>query len=60
MRNKHAGTCYRCGGRVEPGAGHFERHRGGWRVQHATCAIVYRGTKRDITNTKPKEPAHGC
>ena len=42
MRNRYAGTCYRCGHRVAPGAGHFERHKGGWRAQHAECAIAYR------------------
>lgn len=44
MRNRYPGTCYRCGGRVEVGDGHFERFRGGWRTQHATCAIQFRGT----------------
>ncbi len=44
MRNNYAGICYRCSTAVEPGAGHFERFRGGWRVQHAECAIRYRGT----------------
>lgn len=46
-RNRYPGTCYRCGQRVEPGDGHFERvPEGGWRVQHAGCAIRWRGTKR--------------
>jgi hypothetical protein len=49
MRNKYGGPCYKCGERVEPGTGHFERVPGhGWRVQHAlhqgrgavTCAMV--------------------
>lgn len=44
MRNKFPGTCYRCGLRVEPGEGHFERFNGGWRTQHAQCAIDNRGT----------------
>ncbi len=44
MRNKHGGNCYRCGKWCDPGAGHFELFRGGWRVQHAMCAIEYRGT----------------
>jgi curved DNA-binding protein CbpA len=44
MRNKYPGTCYRCGKRVEAGDGHFERFRGRWRTQHATCAIENRGT----------------
>lgn len=43
MRNRYPGTCYRCGERVESGDGHFERFRGGWRVQHASCAISCRG-----------------
>jgi hypothetical protein len=48
MRNKYPGTCYRCGKRVEVGEGHFERIPGkGWRVQHAECAIKYRGTKHE-------------
>jgi hypothetical protein len=44
MRNRYAGVCYRCRERVEIGEGHFERFRGGWRTQHATCAIERRGT----------------
>jgi hypothetical protein len=44
MRNNFGGTCYRCQKWVEPGDGHFERFRGGWRVQHAICAIECRGT----------------
>lgn len=58
MRNKHPGTCYRCGGMVEPDAGHFEfvghlqkkkwpqlRYAGlKWMVQHFSCAIKHRGT----------------
>lgn len=47
MRNQHPGFCYRCGELVAAGEGHFERHRGGWRVQHASCAIKYRGTKHE-------------
>lgn len=53
MRNRFKGICYRCGSTVEKGAGHFERYRKQlsngskvvrWRVQHAECAIKYRGT----------------
>lgn len=49
MRNKYAGPCYRCGLTVEPDTGHFERHKGGWRVRHhdhirspraVTCAVA--------------------
>jgi len=42
MRNKYAGPCYRCGDTVKAGDGHFERHQGGWRTQHASCAIEHR------------------
>lgn len=57
MRNQHPGTCYRCGKRVEAGAGHFERVTKSntaklgpavsgkkWLLQHADCAIEHRGT----------------
>lgn len=48
MRNKFNGTCYKCGLPVEVGTGHFERHNGSWRTQHAlhpgrgrvTCAMA--------------------
>lgn len=43
-RNKFPGTCYRCGEAVQPGDGHFELFRGRFRVQHASCAIKFRGT----------------
>ena len=42
MRNKYPGICYRCQTPVPKGEGHFERHKGGWRVQHAACAIKHR------------------
>lgn len=42
MRNKFPGPCYRCGETVEAGEGHFERYRGSWRTQHASCAIKHR------------------
>lgn len=44
MRNRYPGKCYRCGETVEAGAGHFERLGRTWRVQHAECAIQFRGT----------------
>jgi hypothetical protein len=57
MRNKFPGQCYRCGKQVAAGAGHFERPstktleklglvavRNRWLIQHADCAIKYRGT----------------
>ena len=43
VRNRFGGKCYRCEGHVDPGQGHFERHDGKWRVQHAECAINSRG-----------------
>lgn len=43
MRNKFPGKCYRCGEWCDAGAGHFERITGMWRVQHADCAIQFRG-----------------
>lgn len=60
MRNKFPGTCYRCGGRVEPGDGHFERFTttyAKWRMQHADCAIAYRGT--EVGNSLPRGPSGG-
>jgi len=43
MRNRFPGTCYRCGKHCAAGDGYFEkRPYGGWRVQHATCAIEHR------------------
>jgi hypothetical protein len=46
MRNKHPGVCYRCGQHCAAGDGHFERHKGGWRVQHAKCAIIAKKQKQ--------------
>ena len=43
MRNKFPGQCYRCGDRVEIDEGHFEKNGSSWRVQHADCAIRWRG-----------------
>ena len=56
MRNQYPGTCYRCGEEVPAGAGHFERRTAQnaakwpgkplpqWLLQHASCAVRYRGT----------------
>lgn len=54
MRNRFAGTCYRCGKSVAPGDGHFERHQGGWRTQHASCAIEH----RNQSLARAKGPSH--
>ena len=45
MRNRFPGICYRCGREVKTGQGHFERVKGDrkWLLQHAACAIKYRG-----------------
>jgi hypothetical protein len=45
VRNKYAGTCYRCGETVAPGAGHFERNAGRWRTIHAHCVFLQRQEK---------------
>jgi hypothetical protein len=52
MRNKYAGICYRCGEIVKVGEGHFERYLGGWRTQHASCAIKYRSEKTKLRKGK--------
>jgi hypothetical protein len=62
MRNQYPGICYRCGKTVLARQGHFEttkkysfktqQHvrisRNKWRLQHAECAIKFRGT--DVGN----------
>lgn len=45
MRNQYPGKCYRCGGNVAAGDGHFERFGHSWRLQHASCAIEHRNAK---------------
>ncbi len=55
MRNAYSGICYRCKLKVNPYEGHFEhinrderlkyKITSKWRLQHADCAIKYRGTK---------------
>lgn len=49
MRNKIAGTCYRCAKHVPIGAGFFERHQGGWRVQHVECSNRHADKERRLT-----------
>lgn len=60
MRNKYPGKCYRCGQNVGPGDGHFERIAGGWRVQHAGCAIHFRNKKRDDKMQRLEEQANNA
>ncbi len=63
MRNRFPGTCYRCGMPVAVGKGHFERlvraqyGNPKWRVQHAECAIRYRGS--DVGNRKAARRQEG-
>ena len=59
MRNKFAGTCYRCGEICPAGEGHFERtpFSHGWRVQHASCAIKHRGTDHGKDGESEKREA---
>ena len=65
MRNEFPGPCYRCGNIVRAGEGHFERVspskpdklgeqiRGKkWLLQHAVCAIKYRGTNHTFAKRK--------
>lgn len=37
-RNRYPEYCYCCGAYVPTGYGHFERHKGGWRVKCVKCA----------------------
>ncbi len=46
MRNKYKDICYRCHKIVEVGQGHFERHNGHWRTQHAECAVKHRESQK--------------
>lgn len=39
-RNRYPGYCYCCGAYVPTGYGHFERHKGGWRVKCASGRTV--------------------
>ncbi len=57
MRNKYPGICYRCKKKVKSGEGHFERDRlqRTWRIQHAECAILYRGTVKGNDNKLDEE-----
>jgi len=57
VRNKYPGICYRCDKLVKAGDGHFERHNGGWRTQHAICAIKARKEK-DVYD--PHRPDLSC
>lgn len=64
MRNKYSGYCYRCGGFVDRGEGHYEIMRNGrgskWRLQHADCAVKYRGTKVQGNGERPEQEAKRC
>jgi hydrogenase maturation factor len=45
MRNKYPGICYRCKKFVPKNEGHFQRHKGTWLLQHASCAIEVKEKK---------------
>lgn len=47
MRNRYEGPCYYCGTHVNGGMGHFERHKGSWRVIHAECVFKQREEKKN-------------
>lgn len=47
MRNKYAEKCYCCDLTVDPGKGHFERYKGGWRTIHVDCVFKQRAEKDD-------------
>ena len=55
MRNKYPGICYRCSLLVPKGEGHFERIKGGWRTQHASCCIKDKEDKMLSTLAIPLE-----
>ena len=66
MRNQYAGNCYRCGLRVEPGTGYFEKIHGtrnSWRVQHCyrthgggiTCEMAKVGRTKPSRKEERKE-----
>lgn len=70
MANKHASICYRCGLRVDAGAGVFEKVSASqarkwpgyelprWLTQHHECASKWRGTAQHYRfNDMRKEPA---
>jgi hypothetical protein len=47
LRNRYPGQCYYCKTKVEKGAGHFERYKGGWRTIHAECVLKQRIEKEN-------------
>ena len=51
MRNRYKGTCYHCNATVNPGDGHFERHKGHWRTIHAGCVFELRKQKLEAKFT---------
>lgn len=57
MRNRYPGTCYRCGLWCPEGEGHFERRGHEWLLQHARCAIMFRGTDRHYRRAPNVPPA---
>ena len=56
-RNKYPGTCYACGKHASVGYGHFERHKGGWRIKCVQCASGRVVTDKDPCVIKAKRAA---
>ena len=48
-RNAFEGICYRCNKTVVVGDGYYERYKGKWRTQHASCCNQ---RKRDLANAR--------
>lgn len=46
-RNRYPGYCYCCGAYVPTGYGHFERHKGGWRVK-CTSGRTVKDTDKEV------------
>lgn len=55
-RNRFAGNCHRCGGRVEAEAGHIEKIDGGWKVLHDDVCPERKG-KQDVSHVEIQNPA---
>lgn len=49
-RNRYPGYCYCCGEYVPTGFGHFERHKGYWKVKCVKCASgrIVKPTDREV------------
>lgn len=59
-RNKYPGYCYCCNNYIEPGFGHFERHKGKWRIKCVKCASgrIVKQTDREVQNVLYKQKSY--